>query len=171
MTREEYVDWLCRLRADLNNGVIFTPWNKEFTEALTGILEQESIAQERYEDLCEYFGGVEDILKNRDDFKAWLGRVKWHIHKAEELYEKYEQKYCDRNICVSNEYNGISCDECEVTKSQEPKTGHWIIYDVHGHKACKCSECGMDVGYPCNDKYCPKCGAKMVEPQESEGEE
>lgn len=41
MTREEYIDWLCRLRADLNNGVIFTPWNKEFTEALTGILEQE----------------------------------------------------------------------------------------------------------------------------------
>lgn len=41
MTREEQTDWLCRLRADLNNGVIFTPWNKEFTEALTGILEQE----------------------------------------------------------------------------------------------------------------------------------
>ena len=40
MTREEQVDWLCRLRADLNNGVIFTPWNKEFTEALTDILEQ-----------------------------------------------------------------------------------------------------------------------------------
>lgn len=41
MTREEQTDWLCRLRAELNNGVIFTPWNKEFTEALTGILEQE----------------------------------------------------------------------------------------------------------------------------------
>ena len=41
MTREEQTDWLCRLRANLNNGVIFTPWNKEFTEALTGILEQE----------------------------------------------------------------------------------------------------------------------------------
>lgn len=40
MTREEQTDWLCRLRANLNNGVIFTPWNKEFTEALTGILEQ-----------------------------------------------------------------------------------------------------------------------------------
>ncbi len=30
-----------------------------------------------------------------------------------------EQKYCDRNICTSNDYNGIGCDECEVTKSQE----------------------------------------------------
>ncbi len=41
MTRDEQIDWLCRLIADLNNGVIFTPWKKEFTEALTGILEQE----------------------------------------------------------------------------------------------------------------------------------
>ena len=31
-----------------------------------------------------------------------------------------EPKYCDRNICVKNEHNGIGCDECEVTKSQEP---------------------------------------------------
>ena len=34
-----------------------------------------------------------------------------------------ETKYCDRNICLRNEYNGIGCDECEVTKSQEPKAG------------------------------------------------
>lgn len=43
MTREERIDWLCRLRADLNNGVIFTPWNKEFTEALTEVLEPQPI--------------------------------------------------------------------------------------------------------------------------------
>ena len=24
--------------------------------------------------------------------------------------------YCDRNICASNEVNGISCDECEIAK-------------------------------------------------------
>lgn len=28
---------------------------------------------------------------------------------------KQEPKYCDRNICIKNEYNGIGCDECEVT--------------------------------------------------------
>lgn len=31
-----------------------------------------------------------------------------------------EPKYCDRNICIKNEYDGIGCDKCEVTKSQEP---------------------------------------------------
>ena len=29
------------------------------------------------------------------------------------------EKYCDRNVCVFNEYNGIGCNECEVTKSRE----------------------------------------------------
>lgn len=34
---------------------------------------------------------------------------------------KAEEKYCDRNICVKNEYNGIGCEDCEVTKSQDGK--------------------------------------------------
>jgi len=41
----------------------------------------------------------------------------------------------------------------------QPKVGHWIVYDVHGHKACKCSECDKDAGYPCYDKYCSHCGS------------
>ena len=44
----------------------------------------------------------------------------------------------------------------------QPKTGHWI--DVFG--GCECSECGcLECGY---SDYCPNCGSKMVEPQESE---
>lgn len=51
---------------------------------------------------------------------------------------------------------------------QEPKTGQW----VHGKY---CSECGCDVPAYIIDwkwqkdmdaKYCPNCGARMVEPQE-----
>lgn len=41
MTKEEQINWLRLLKADLSNGIIFTPWNKEFIEALTGILDQE----------------------------------------------------------------------------------------------------------------------------------
>lgn len=50
-------------------------------------------------------------------------------------------------------------DEIKKVITPEPKTGHWIVYDVHGHKACKCSECNKDVGYPCYDKYCGHCGS------------
>ena len=153
-----------------------------------------------------------------------------------------EPKYCDRNICTKNEYNGIGCDECEVTKSQEPtdenlhrereqaymqgyedaskrfrqepcedaisrqavldqtylwskdeflrvtnpfdylrkrinslspvtpqqKMGWWI--KIQKFEKWKCSECGTAFRFTFKEHgYCPNCGAKMFEPQESEG--
>ena len=52
------------------------------------------------------------------------------------------------------------------------KTGHWIYdrtRDWDGECKYECSECGMgsDVDYA----YCMRCGARMVEPQESEVQE
>ena len=41
--------------------------------------------------------------------------------KCGTLMVEPQEKYCDRNICIKNEYNGIGCDECEVTKSREPQ--------------------------------------------------
>lgn len=61
MTREEQIDWLCLLREDLNNGVIFTPWNKEFTEALTGLLDPQLC-----EDAKKYFNIIRDISQTCD---------------------------------------------------------------------------------------------------------
>lgn len=29
----------------------------------------------------------------------------------------HDNVYCDRNICTENEYNGVSCDECEIAKN------------------------------------------------------
>jgi hypothetical protein len=54
-----------------------------------------------------------------------------------EVLEKQmqEPKYCDRNICLRNEYNGIGCDECEVTKSQESNgeaiSREWLKTAIH----------------------------------------
>lgn len=36
--------------------------------------------------------------------------------KASVEFALGELRYCDRNICTENEYNGVSCDECEVAK-------------------------------------------------------
>lgn len=67
---------------------------------------------------------------------------------------------------------------------QKTKIGYWIIkdckeqgYDIGGVKTwyiqIKCSECGFIKtaieGHTGQYHYCPHCGAKMVEPQESEG--
>lgn len=54
----------------------------------------------------------------------------------------------------------------------QPKTGHWIadvdrwgdiVTTVNGYRCDKCNTFNSD-----KDNYCPNCGAKMVEPQESE---
>ena len=67
-------------------------------------------------------------------------------------------------------------DDCHSETSQEPKIGHWIQEKtIHGWDgySYQCSVCGRSIhldtlmedltDYP----YC-HCGAKMVEPQESE---
>ena len=50
---------------------------------------------------------------------------------------------------------------------QQPKKGHWERRLVDYKK---CSECGHIVNFYRKYNYCPNCGAKMVEPQESEEE-
>lgn len=52
-------------------------------------------AQERYEDLCEYFKDCTDkgmgILGDRKEFKAWLERLHWHVVKCDELGRELEK--------------------------------------------------------------------------------
>lgn len=54
---------------------------------------------------------------------------------------------------------------------QEPKTGHWVEhYDNIGNlHHLECSICHNWHRDHHQDNYCPNCGCKMVEPQESEG--
>ena len=146
MTREEAIEVLEKMKYPQKvnkNGFVISNVNIE-NEALDmaiKALSQEScedIAQERYKDLCEYFGGAKDILKSREDFKAWLERVKWHIRKAEELYEKYEYKKepCDDVISRKAvlklkhhkpEYGDmIYAFDVEQLPSVTQKSGKWI---------------------------------------------
>lgn len=52
-------------------------------------------AQERYEDLCEYFKDCTDkgmgILGDRKEFKAWLERLHWHVVRCDELGRELEK--------------------------------------------------------------------------------
>lgn len=54
----------------------------------------------------------------------------------------------------------------------QPKTGHWrAVYQGDEIINYRCSECefGNTFGKrPYRMYYCPNCGAKMIEPQESE---
>lgn len=70
----------------------------------------------------------------------------------------------------------FECDDLKrlvaEVKAQEPKTGHWIMtgdyytgaYGTIDYVECSCChEYSLEEG-----NYCPNCGAKMCEPQESE---
>lgn len=100
------------------------------------------------------------------------------------LCEYYHRRRKDSYIC---KYFHLS-----VTP-QEPKIGHWIgtrrvgcgfgeykeyivpIKDGIVTDSCHCSECGEWLTgsdeYECYGNYCPNCGARMVESQESEDKE
>lgn len=59
---------------------------------------------------------------------------------------------------------------------QEPKTGHWIEYSWNDNGLARwgleCDQCHKKYKYGGeiwnNPNYCPNCGAKMIESQESE---
>ena len=51
---------------------------------------------------------------------------------------------------------------------QEPKTGHWINVDETHSKCDRCGAVFEIVSENGEANYCSNCGAKMVEPQESE---
>ena len=52
--------------------------------------------------------------------------------------------------------------------SAEPKVGYWINVDATHSKCNKCWAVFEIVSQNGEVNYCPNCGAKMVEPQESE---
>ena len=83
------------------------------------------------------------------------------------------------NEDVSEEYNE-AVDMAIEALEQEPKTGHWVKYcrPRCGEQHYKCANCEeyFNFGlysdyYKRAFKYCPNCGVKMVEPQESEDKE
>lgn len=83
MTKEEQTDWLCRLRAELNSRVIDTPWNKKFTEALTGILERETC-----EDAINREAVINHICESKDCYKNdCKGRLYKRCHDLQWVYE------------------------------------------------------------------------------------
>ncbi len=63
-------------------------------------------------------------------------------------------------------------DSIPPINSQEPRTGHWIVKTYSTkmndtYYGYECDQCHKE--YNLRTNYCPSCGAKMVEPQESEG--
>ena len=171
MTKEEQTDWLCRLRSDLNNGVINTPWNKEFTEALTDILEQES---------CE------DVVLDKHYWKGFNNGIRTEKFRESKRQEPYEDCISRHEVLDVIDRELFKWDVIDEVRKLPPvtpqsKIGHWIHHREKEFVCAEhweCSQCHRTtMTYPFivhgNDYdamyYCPKCGAKMVEDTGSEG--
>lgn len=99
------------------------------------VLEQADILKQykrAFKVACELLNGdhlfgydkdtIFDEMMKKDGVVCGSSYEEFILNNLDRLGGKeQEPKYCDRNICVSNEYNGIGCDECEITKSQESR--------------------------------------------------
>lgn len=114
------------------------------------------------------------------------------IHKT--IYQFFDVCGDDEEAPMSDkdklllEVNKAICNKLK-TLEQEPKTGYWRGREVYaktdyrnGWIEFTCEKCeyqhglesgeyGWSYGDPIPWKYCPMCGAKMIEPQESEEKE
>ena len=80
------------------------------------------------------------------------------------------QKWCEN--FSGDDAMQESIDAIRVMPSvtpQEPRKGHWDDIPKYKDIAWRCSECEHFTTMKHN--YCPNCGAKMIEPQESEVED
>ena len=96
--------------------------------------------------------------------------------------EALEQQPCDDcisrakaieeadKLCLETAYDNEKVIEMLNNLSPvtpKEKTGHWIrVTDKAGYLVWECDKCGWQQKF--NTNFCPDCGAKMVEPQESE---
>ena len=59
-------------------------------------------------------------------------------------------------------------NEVPSVNPQKPKIGHWILTDDDLVYCSECEDSYYQRPIDASWNYCPNCGAKMVEPKESE---
>lgn len=123
-------------------------WNAEYKEQTTkNDLGVNCISRAQAQTEIEMSASRYTIAKER----GGMGQVEWS----------------DQLIKVSDAVDIIR--HLPSVTPQEPKTGHWIDCDNsddYSADGYDCSVCGVNAEYATS--YCPNCGAKMVESQESE---
>ena len=126
--------------------------------------------------ICEIIKNLPPVQPKQDCISREQA-IEWvdNLRKMDECFGNHKGDYYPLSEVIDRLQNVPSATPLE------PKKGHWINYDCDEDKydKIKCSECGhifivdsyhwCDIGFTKDDlKYCPNCGAKMVEPQESE---
>ena len=143
MTREEGLDWLYRLRSEI---YVYMP--KECLIPMNNALDMAIKALEHPEKNVIAVVPCGDAISRADAIRVASG-------------------YCH----PSNVAKELA--QLPSVTPQETRKGHWISRETKGVRYAfwcryKCSLCGELSDHT---NFCPNCGAKMVEPQESEVED
>ena len=74
-----------------------------------------------------------DTMPEHMDLTYNGAKLDFHCTPLNEV--EAEEHYCDRNICMQNEYNGIGCKECEITKSHKSISVKLNITEIKKHQS------------------------------------
>ena len=135
------------------------------------------------------------VLPTEKEFEhlEWLLKNHYKKEPGGDLISRQavlEKQYRIDDSATLSTRDVVNADDIEDLPLVNPprlKTGHWVEENINGGRKVFCSECGYpppfeyvssgDVysasGYGVinKTKFCPNCGARMVEPQESEDKE
>jgi len=118
----------------------------------------EPVTKEQRKLIDDTFDMAIQALENHDTFMKYAYSQGKHDALSQEPTEK---PMCDRNICISNEYNGIGCDECIVNKVEQEPCDKCKYFDGNS-----CQHYDYKVGYTqgyedANNRFrqepCDKC--------------
>ena len=64
----------------------------------------------------------DDKTYDTENAKVQAIALMWCLEVIDKHIDGEKDKiYCDRNLCISNEYNNIGCGECIVNKERDSK--------------------------------------------------
>ena len=161
MTRKEKLDWLYRLRSEI---YVYMPkkWLIPMNNALDMAIE--ALEQEQDMTIAYLMGKYED--KEPCDDAVSREAV------LDEAFEVDTKEYGRIDVV------GVDAIDALPSVTPKQKSGHWewVQYDSSPNIGnWRCSECRAIIPHTPKEtdntpiyKLCPMCGAKMVDPQESE---
>ncbi len=148
MTREQTISNLKKLKS-FHNG----SYGADIDRAIKA-LEQES------EDAISRQATIDTLLTERKKLDSCMQKCLENNQMSLRALNKAERNRIEEDIYIIKNLPPVT---------PQPKTGHWIDLPF----SFECSECGIIRAKETSGKYnfCPHCGARMIEPQESEDKE